>query len=296
MSWGAAAESDACCSFDDYDSSFEIFEDEESTADIVPTSEQHAAIIALGCRRYWINFKDGTERYCTNDRKATYTNRWDSFNHRVLVKRAALATQGAQGAEPVDDEWLDTAYEGLCTSCESAGEVPPTLPTFVRGMIGMLAPTIGAASALVEQPSALTPEIVEDRLNAWRQRLMNKSGDRLALDDFMGQESIDDLIDFVCAPLTKQELASSDPEGHRQAIVAWFVDANEHATWTMKPDWFQVWPGDPMWSDNWKRYPLRAPAEQPTDTPKPDSAHPVGAPASPLPLTGACGAASRDAK
>lgn len=42
---------------------------------------------------------------------------------------------------------------------------------------------------------------VEQRLLTWRQRFMNKSGDQLALDDFMGQESIDDLIDFVCAPL-----------------------------------------------------------------------------------------------
>jgi hypothetical protein len=30
---------------------------------------------------------------------------------------------------------------------------------------------------------------------------MNRSGDHLALDDFMGQESIDDLIDYVCAPI-----------------------------------------------------------------------------------------------
>lgn len=42
---------------------------------------------------------------------------------------------------------------------------------------------------------------VEQRLLTWRQRMMNRSGDRLALDDFMGQDSIDDLIDFVCAPL-----------------------------------------------------------------------------------------------
>jgi hypothetical protein len=39
---------------------------------------------------------------------------------------------------------------------------------------------------------------VEQRIRGWRQRTMNKSGDRLALDDFMGQDSIDDLIDCVC--------------------------------------------------------------------------------------------------
>jgi hypothetical protein len=36
------------------------------------------------------------------------------------------------------------------------------------------------------------------RKAAWRQRTMNQSGDRLAIDDFMGQESIDDLVDYVC--------------------------------------------------------------------------------------------------
>ena len=40
--------------------------------------------------------------------------------------------------------------------------------------------------------------VVEQRLRTWRQRTMNRSGDRLALDDFMGPESIDDLIDSVC--------------------------------------------------------------------------------------------------
>ncbi|WP_428414442.1 hypothetical protein [Methylibium sp.] len=46
----------------------------------------------------------------------------------------------------------------------------------------------------------LSIDVVEQRLLTWRQSFMNKSGDRLALDDFMGQESIDDLIDFVCSP------------------------------------------------------------------------------------------------
>ena len=39
---------------------------------------------------------------------------------------------------------------------------------------------------------------VEQRIRGWRQRTMNRSGDRLALDDMMGQDSIDDLIDYVC--------------------------------------------------------------------------------------------------
>jgi hypothetical protein len=41
-------------------------------------------------------------------------------------------------------------------------------------------------------------EHVEQRLLAWRQSFVNRSGDQLALDDFMDKQSIDDLIDFVC--------------------------------------------------------------------------------------------------
>lgn len=39
---------------------------------------------------------------------------------------------------------------------------------------------------------------VERRLLTWRQRTMNKSGDRLALDDFMSADTIADLADYVC--------------------------------------------------------------------------------------------------
>lgn len=53
-------------------------------------------------------------------------------------------------------------------------------------------------------------EHVEQRIRTWRQRTMNKSGDRLAIDDFMGQDSIDDLVDFVCdewaAPPSREPL------------------------------------------------------------------------------------------
>jgi len=58
-----------------------------------------------------------------------------------------------------------------------------------------------ALAAPAEGPQAVAPEWrdhVEQRIRTWRQRTMNKSGDMLAIDDFMGQESIDDLVDFVC--------------------------------------------------------------------------------------------------
>jgi hypothetical protein len=56
-----------------------------------------------------------------------------------------------------------------------------------------------------------------------------------------------------------QRTASAEP-------VAWFVDAastSEHA----RPNWFEVHPGDPMWSDNWPRFGLYAAAPQPSAEP-----------------------------
>lgn len=46
--------------------------------------------------------------------------------------------------------------------------------------------------------TAAWPDHVEQRIRTWRQRTMNRSGDMLAIDDFMGQDSINDLVDFVC--------------------------------------------------------------------------------------------------
>lgn len=43
---------------------------------------------------------------------------------------------------------------------------------------------------------------VEQRLRTWRQSFVNRSGDQLALDDFMDKRSLDDLIDFVCDEYT----------------------------------------------------------------------------------------------
>lgn len=61
-----------------------------------------------------------------------------------------------------------------------------------------------AAALLRQWPDAAAQEPVawrehvEQRIRTWRQSTMNRSGDRLAIDDFMGQDSIDDLVDFVC--------------------------------------------------------------------------------------------------
>lgn len=49
-----------------------------------------------------------------------------------------------------------------------------------------------------EQEPVAWRDHVEQRMLTWRQRFVNKSGDQLALDDFMDKRSLDDLIDFVC--------------------------------------------------------------------------------------------------
>lgn len=75
----------------------------------------------------------------------------------------------------------------------------------------MLSELDASATAAEPTPSVSAEPVawrdhVEQRIRSWRQRTMNKSGDRLAIDDFMGQESIDDLVDFVC-----DEFASPQP-------------------------------------------------------------------------------------
>jgi hypothetical protein len=81
--------------------------------------------------------------------------------------------------------------------------------------------------ALAEQPAQQEQQEpvawrdhVEQRLLTWRQSFVNKSGDQLALDDFMDKRSLDDLIDFVCdeytsppasKPLTDEEIKRLKP-------------------------------------------------------------------------------------
>jgi hypothetical protein len=61
---------------------------------------------------------------------------------------------------------------------------------------------------------------IEQRLLTWQQQRMNKSGDRLALDDFMGKDSIDDLIDFVCDEYALDALVvHHHPEQHLNMVA-----------------------------------------------------------------------------
>jgi hypothetical protein len=99
--------------FDTYDASFEIFPDRD-TADVAPTEEQHAAILALGCNRYWINFPDGTERYGRGPRNKATSNRWEAHN----------AYKDRPRSEEVDAE----RYRWLRAQANAAVTVTKALP------------------------------------------------------------------------------------------------------------------------------------------------------------------------
>ena len=83
----------------------------------------------------------------------------------------------------------------------------------MKGVSEDTARLIAALRERLEQPEQQEPEAwrdhVEQRLLTWRQSFINRSGDQLALDDFMDKRSLDDLIDFVCseyiAPLFTDE-------------------------------------------------------------------------------------------
>lgn len=74
-------------SFDTYDSSFEIYPD-SGVSDVTVSDEQHAALLALGCSRYWINFENGDERYCQGNRISKNSDRWKRHNSYTEQKRS----------------------------------------------------------------------------------------------------------------------------------------------------------------------------------------------------------------
>ena len=55
-----------------------------------------------------------------------------------------------------------------------------------------------AALAQGEAQPVAWRDHVEQRIWSWKQRTMNRSGDHLAIGDFMGASDIDDLVDYVC--------------------------------------------------------------------------------------------------
>lgn len=74
------------------------------------------------------------------------------------------------------------------------------------------------------QPQAVAQrwrDWVEQRLLNWRQQKVNRSGDQLALDDFMDKQSLDDLIDYVCSEYEGPDpMPSASPAAPAAAQVA----------------------------------------------------------------------------
>jgi hypothetical protein len=99
--------------------------------------------------------------------------------HRRESMLMESATPGESVAEVVIDTYAD--HEGRI-------DADVFLPAGTK---------LYAAAAQAPAPAPWRDH-VEDRLRTWKQRTMNKSGDMLALDDFMDSESLEDLIDFVC--------------------------------------------------------------------------------------------------
>ena len=74
---------------------------------------------------------------------------------------------------------------------------------------------IAASGKVIAEPVKQEPvawcDHVEHRLLTWRQSFVNRSGDQLALDDFMDQRSLEDLIDFVCDEYTAPTPRKPEP-------------------------------------------------------------------------------------
>jgi len=143
------------------------------------------------------------ERETLDESAAKYRKWEEDYCHSTPAKldRAIAAEQRAEAAER---ELELAGYER-----SSAVEAFNTLSAYLcwkSGGLGSAAiETVRRAQAAerkaeeaARDAEKLTLDAVEQRLLNWRQSTMNKSGDRLALDDFMGKESIDDLVDYVC--------------------------------------------------------------------------------------------------
>jgi len=130
----------------------------------------------------------------------------------------------------MSDEWVMVPREPGDEMLDAAqGESDLYRLDLVRAYRAMLD---AAPAAPVQQAEPVAwRDHVEQRLHNWRQRTMNRSGDRLALDDMMSKESIDDLIDYVCDewsdPVAPQQAESAaqigwaDEFGNLFPMAAW---------------------------------------------------------------------------
>ena len=82
---------------------------------------------------------------------------------------------------------------------------------------------ITALRRALEQPAQQEPvawrDHVEQRLLTWRQSFVNKSGDQLALEDFMDKRSLDDLIDFVCSEYTRPQAREPEQPAQQEPVA-----------------------------------------------------------------------------
>lgn len=95
-----------------------------------------------------------------------------------------------------------------------------------RGCPELLGPCDCSASPPAPQEEqADWREHVEQRIRTWRQSTMNRSGDRLAIDDFMGASEVDDLVDFVCdeyaAPVAQPATEQAEAREEQWRVVTW---------------------------------------------------------------------------
>jgi hypothetical protein len=88
---------------------------------------------------------------------------------------------------------------------------------------------------------------VEQRIRSWRQSNMNRSGDRLAIDDFMGENDIDDLVDYVCDEWAEPAAPPALPPGAREAIdilrkllTHWWAEECQECAIGHSPAWAQA--------------------------------------------------------
>lgn len=112
------------------------------------------------------------------------------------VEAAALYLRACAEAEPV-------ATVRVHDTGGNAGIAWTGVPTENSGVMRGGTPLYTRPQPPSAQPT-LTAEIVERRLRTWRQRFVDRSGDQLALGDFLDRESLDDLVDFVCDEYSKE--------------------------------------------------------------------------------------------
>lgn len=177
---------------------------------------------------------------------------------------AQASAPSVQVVEPLtDDDWQAIADDADCF-------VFSHLKQAVNRRLAALAQASALQAAIpAQQPAAptrsyLCPETdalcgvcrvrcragladhIEQRIRAWRQRTMNKSGDHLALDDFMGQDSIDDLIDFVC---DEWALVAAQPAAQQPAVEPVTETRAQERARRLAEDWHEGVP-----EEDWYRW------------------------------------------